>query len=71
DDDEDLSGIKCWVDDNFPGAVEIWNRDGPPGPALKIIDHFVIGGSHFASCELLGEEGRGVPMFKILGIFAT
>lgn len=38
---------------------------------LKVIDHFVTLGSHFVECELLGEEGRGVPMFKILGIFST
>ncbi|GJJ14705.1 hypothetical protein Clacol_008972 [Clathrus columnatus] len=69
---ESLSGVKCWVDDNVGGAVEIWNQDGSAsGPTLKMIDHFVAAGSHFVQCELLGEEGRGVTPFKILGIFST
>ena len=34
DKDELLSGVKCWVDDNVVGAVEIWNQGGGrPGPA--------------------------------------
>ncbi|KAF8523701.1 hypothetical protein BU17DRAFT_43654 [Hysterangium stoloniferum] len=72
--DDVRSGIKCWVDDNISGARTIWNQEvgaGGAGPTLKIIDHFVDTGSHFIQCELLGEEGRGVPPFKILGIFAT
>ncbi|KAF8578818.1 hypothetical protein K439DRAFT_1395200 [Ramaria rubella] len=72
DREENRSSVKCYVDDNVPGAVEIRNYgDGPPGPALKVIDHFVSQGSHFVECELLGEEGGGVPLFKILGIFST
>ena len=37
---------------------------------LKMIDHYVGRGSHFVECQLLGEEGQSVPMFKIIGIFA-
>jgi len=33
EDEADDSGVRCWVDDNLPGATEINNRDGPPGPA--------------------------------------
>ena len=38
---------------------------------LKMIDHYVGRGSHFVECQLLGEEGQSVPMFKIIQIFAT
>lgn len=38
---------------------------------LEVIDHFVSRGSHFVECSLLGEEGQGVPAFKIIGIFST
>ena len=38
---------------------------------LKMIDHYVGRGSHFVECQLLGEEGQSVPMFEIIGIFAT
>ena len=38
---------------------------------LKMIDHYVGRGSQFVECQLLGEEGQCVPMFKIIGIFAT
>jgi hypothetical protein len=34
EEEELLSGVKCWVDDNLSGAVEIWNQGGgEPGPA--------------------------------------
>lgn len=34
DGEETLSGVKCWVDDNIVGAVEIWNQGGgSSGPA--------------------------------------
>lgn len=36
-----------------------------------MIDHYVEHGSHFVECQLLGEEGKSVEPFKILGIFAT
>ena len=36
-----------------------------------MIDHGVSRGSHFVECQLMGEEGRAVPAFKLLGIFAT
>lgn len=39
--------------------------------SLEIIDHFVSRGSHFVECVLLGEEGQGVPAFKIIGVFST
>ena len=38
---------------------------------LMMIDHFVSRGSHFVECQLLGEEGQSVPMFKLLGILST
>lgn len=38
---------------------------------LTIIDRGVSEGSHYVECQLLGEEGRAVPQFKILGIFTT
>jgi hypothetical protein len=38
---------------------------------LVMIDQHVTRGSHFVECLLLGEEGRGVPMFKIIGIFSS
>lgn len=38
---------------------------------LHVIDQYVAQGSHFVECMLLGEEGKAVEPFKILGIFAT
>ena len=38
---------------------------------LRIIDHFVVRGSHFVECQVLGEEGKKVPEFKIIGVFST
>ncbi|KAG6871862.1 hypothetical protein C0995_015649 [Termitomyces sp. Mi166 len=42
-------------------------------PSLVLIDHFVTRGSHFVECVLGGdkESAGGVPMFRIVGIFAT
>jgi len=67
------SSIECWVDDNYGGAKVIENAADvlEPTPALRIIDHFVTRGSHFVECQLLGEEGQGVPRFKIIGVFST
>ncbi|PPQ85554.1 hypothetical protein CVT25_006724 [Psilocybe cyanescens] len=67
------SSVECWVDDNYGGAKVIENAGdvGEPTPALYIIDHYVSRGSHFVECQLLGEEGQGVPPFKIIGIFST
>ncbi|KAF8961368.1 Cap64 protein [Flammula alnicola] len=67
------SSVECWVDDNYGGAKVIENAAdvGEPIPALQIIDHYVSRGSHFVECQLLGEEGQGVPAFKIIGIFST
>ncbi|KAG5641250.1 hypothetical protein DXG03_005665 [Asterophora parasitica] len=67
------SAVECWVDDNYAGAKVIENAAdiGEEVPTLAVIDHFVTRGSHFVECALLGEEGQGVPMFKIIGIFST
>ncbi|KAG6819962.1 hypothetical protein H0H93_007042 [Arthromyces matolae] len=67
------SAVECWVDDNYGGAKLLENAEdvGEEMPKLVVIDHFVGRGSHFVECVLLGEEGEGVPMFKILGVFAT
>ncbi|KAJ3501251.1 hypothetical protein NLJ89_g9424 [Agrocybe chaxingu] len=70
---EEGSAVECWVDDNYGGAKIIENAAdvGEPTPALEIIDHYVSRGSHYVECQLSGEEGQGVPSFKIIGIFAT
>ncbi|KAJ2924217.1 hypothetical protein H1R20_g12871, partial [Candolleomyces eurysporus] len=67
------SSVECWVDDNYAGAKVIENAGdvGEPVASLAIIDQFVSRGSHFVECQLLGEEGQGVPAFKLIGIFAT
>lgn len=67
------SAVECWVDDNYGGAKIIENAADidEEVPALMVIDHFVSRGSHYVECTLLGEEGQGVPMFKIIGIFST
>lgn len=67
------SSVECWVDDNYAGAKVIENAAdiGDAIPTLNMIDHYVGRGSHFVECQLLGEEGQSVPMFKIIGIFAT
>ena len=67
------SEISCWVDDNVGGARTIMNAAnvGEATSALEIIDHGVTRGSHFVECLLMGEEGKTVPMFKIMGIFST
>ncbi|RDB17322.1 hypothetical protein Hypma_001891 [Hypsizygus marmoreus] len=67
------SGVECWVDDNYAGAKIIENAAdvSEEVPTLLVIDHFVTRGSHFVECMLLGEEGQGVPPFKIIGIFST
>ncbi|KAH8827127.1 Cap64 protein [Flagelloscypha sp. PMI_526] len=67
------SSIECWVDDNYAGAKVIENAAniGEPTAKLEMIDHFVARGSHYVECEVGGEEGQQVPMFKIIGIFTT
>ncbi|KAG6816090.1 hypothetical protein H0H87_008752 [Tephrocybe sp. NHM501043] len=67
------SAVECWVDDNVAGAKTLENAAdiGEETPTLAVIDHFVSRGSHFVECTMLGEEGQGVPMFKIIGIFST
>ncbi|GLB39637.1 putative capsular associated protein [Lyophyllum shimeji] len=67
------SAVECWVDDNYGGARVIENAADieEEMPSLVVIDHFVTRGSHYVECSLLGEEGQGVPMFKIIGIFST
>ncbi|KAF8326453.1 hypothetical protein F5887DRAFT_1014635 [Amanita rubescens] len=49
------SEISCWVDDNVGGARTIMNAANVGEP----------------TCLLMGEEGKSVPMFKIMGIFST
>ncbi|KAK7442087.1 hypothetical protein VKT23_016361 [Stygiomarasmius scandens] len=67
------SSISCWVDDNYDGRHMLHNvgdvREAEP--MLAVIDHWVSRGSHFVECQLNGEEGSGVPVFKIIGIFST
>ncbi|KAK7442084.1 hypothetical protein VKT23_016358 [Stygiomarasmius scandens] len=67
------SSISCWVDDNYDGRHMLHNvgdvREAEP--TLAVIDHWVSRGSHFVECQLNGEEGSGVPAFKIIGIFST
>ncbi|KAJ7201057.1 hypothetical protein GGX14DRAFT_658889 [Mycena pura] len=67
------SAVECWVDDNYGGARTIENAADvtESTAALHYIDHFVARGSHFVECQLMGEEGQGVPIFKIIGVFAT
>ncbi|KAF8801239.1 CAP64-like protein [Phlegmacium glaucopus] len=67
------SSVECWVDDNYGGAKVIENAAdiAEETTALRIIDHMVTRGSHFVECQLLGEEGQGVPRFKIIGVFST
>ncbi|KAF9556092.1 Cap64 protein [Agrocybe pediades] len=67
------SSVECWVDDNYGGAKVIENAAdiGEPTASLQIIDHYVSRGSHYVECQLLGDEGQGVPPFKIIGIFST
>lgn len=38
---------------------------------LTLIDRFVSNGSHFAERQLMREEGQGVLVFKIVGIFSN
>ncbi|KAF7326429.1 CAP64-like protein [Mycena sanguinolenta] len=67
------SAVECWVDDNYAGARTIENAAdvGESTAALYYIDHYVSRGSHFVECQLMGEEGKGVPLFKIIGVFST
>ncbi|KAH8101712.1 hypothetical protein BXZ70DRAFT_71345 [Cristinia sonorae] len=68
------AAVECWVDDNYAGAVVIENYGnvGEETPSLEIIDRNVMAGSHYVECQLMGEEEeRGVPPFKIMGIFSS
>ncbi|KAL0945866.1 hypothetical protein HGRIS_012150 [Hohenbuehelia grisea] len=65
------SAVECWVDDNYRGAKTLESAGDRDGVVLEMIDHHVGKGSHFVECQLLGEEGEGVPAFKIVGVFAT
>jgi len=68
------SGVQCWVDDNYDGRASLGNEaEEETGvyPTLAIIDKSVARGSHFIECLLMGDEGKGVPMFKIIGIFTN
>jgi len=67
------SAIECWVDDNYAGASMLANAAdiGEVSPTMQVIDRFVTRGSHFVECQLMGDEGRPVPSFRLLGIFAS
>ncbi|THU85823.1 hypothetical protein K435DRAFT_378757 [Dendrothele bispora CBS 962.96] len=72
------SSVSCWVDDNVGGSKVLFNsaadiREAEPTllDSLFTIDHYVSRGPHFVECQLNGEEGTGVPPFKIIGIFST
>ena len=67
------SAVECWVDDNYAGAKTLENAAdiGEPTPKLQIIDQYVARGPHYVECQVKGEEGTQVPMFKIIGIFST
>jgi hypothetical protein len=67
------SSVECWVDDNYPGARILENAGyvGETEPVLEMIDHNVSRGPHYVECRLMGEEDEGVPVFKIVGIFAS
>ncbi|KAJ7639783.1 hypothetical protein DFH06DRAFT_1053835 [Mycena polygramma] len=73
DDVGEGSAVECWVDDNYAGARTIENAAdvGVSTAALYYIDHYVSRGSHFVECQLMGEEGQGVTIFKIIGVFST
>ncbi|KAF9045273.1 hypothetical protein BJ165DRAFT_1476455 [Panaeolus papilionaceus] len=67
------SSVECWVDDNYGGAKTLensWEGD-EDRVETRVIDRFVGRGSHYVECMLGGEEGMGVPAFKIVGVFAT
>ncbi|KAJ7130333.1 hypothetical protein C8R44DRAFT_872145 [Mycena epipterygia] len=72
------SAVECWVDDKLCRRAHDRERrrcdrvhSGVRFHPLFYIDHYVGRGSHFVECQLMGEEGQGVPIFKIIGIFAT
>ncbi|KAH9811212.1 hypothetical protein DFH28DRAFT_982543 [Melampsora americana] len=62
--------VKCWVDDNTAGGVELkgyWDHDFVR-PVVTRIDQGVGKGSHYVVCELQPKENT---KFKIYGIFST
>ncbi|KAL7415570.1 hypothetical protein BDY24DRAFT_381553 [Mrakia frigida] len=71
--DRPLGNALCWVDDNVGGGVELSGTADVYDvvPTLVMIDKGVGKGSHFIECQLMGEEGKPSPPFKILGIFTT
>ncbi|KEI37757.1 uncharacterized protein L969DRAFT_89727 [Mixia osmundae IAM 14324] len=65
--------LKCNVDDNYGGAVELngVSDSGIKQPKVTIIDRGVGAGSHFVFCELQGQISVDVARFKIYGVFST
>ncbi|POW13995.1 hypothetical protein PSTT_03349 [Puccinia striiformis] len=64
--------VKCWVDDNVAGSVEIegfWDQDHAK-PVISQVDRGVGKGSHYVVCELQGKP-TDEAKFKIYGIFAS
>jgi hypothetical protein len=69
DEGSPLGTALCWVDDNVAGGKELYGTVsgvGAESPTLTMIDKGVAKGSHFVECQLLGEEGKPSPPFKIL-----
>lgn len=69
---EGWGAVKCWVDDNVSGAVEIpgfWDNDFSK-PVITQVDRGVGKGSHYVVCELQGNP-TDEAKFKIYGIFAS
>jgi len=68
-----LGTVKCWVDDNYGGAVSLHGTAEVEDviATLQMIDRGVARGSHFVECQLQGEAGMSSPPFKILGVFTT
>ncbi|KAI8456713.1 hypothetical protein BY996DRAFT_4579227 [Phakopsora pachyrhizi] len=65
--------VKCWVDDNHAGAVEVkgyWDK-GYVQPMITQIDQGVGKGSHYVVCELQGNPETDKAKFKIYGIFSS
>ncbi|MBW0504757.1 hypothetical protein O181_044472 [Austropuccinia psidii MF-1] len=65
--------LKCWVDDNVAGAVEIkgyWDQNFVK-PVITQIDRGVGKGPHYVVCELQGNPEVDTAKFKIYGIFSS
>ncbi|KAK4688261.1 hypothetical protein P7C73_g1846, partial [Tremellales sp. Uapishka_1] len=65
-----LGVVRCWVDDNSAGGVDLHGTAEIEEvmATLVMIDRGVSKGSHFVECQLQGEAGGSSPPFKILGM---